>query len=130
MAGQRGKRIPDHTREVVIAALLTGQGITEVAQQYKLPKSSVSRIKKEIDVELLEQVGTKKNFDFNGAIIDFLKENLETLTAIARETRRPEYIKDQPASEVATLYGVIADKSFRIISALEPAEPNPADIRA
>lgn len=105
-----------------MAALLAGQGVMEVAKQYKLPQSSVSRIKQEIDIQKLDEVGFKKEFDLNASIIGFLKENLETLTAIARETRKPEYIKEQPASEIATLYGVIADKSFRILSALEPTD--------
>ena len=38
----RGKRHPDAVRAEVIAALLTGQSIDEVAQRYHLPRGTVA----------------------------------------------------------------------------------------
>lgn len=128
MKGKKGKPIPSEVRAQVMAALLTGQGVCEVARSFQLPDSTVSRIKKTIDPKQLADVGRqleeKKRFDFQARMLEFLDDNLKTLQAIAKEAARPEYIQKQPASELAVLYGVIADKSFRIAGALEPAEPS------
>lgn len=112
----RGKAHSDEVRAQVIAALLSGQGVTEVAEQYNLPKSTVSRLKYQIQ-DKLEQVGTKKKRDFGEMLARYLEANLSALTAQAKAVSDPAYIKRQAAHELATLHGVMADKGIRLLEA-------------
>lgn len=94
-----------------MAALLTGQGVNEVARDQEVSAGAVSKLK-----QTLEQYEHKK--DIQELVMEVLRENLNATKAIAREASKPDYIKEQDASEVAVLFGVISDKSFRILSAL------------
>ena len=44
----------------VIAALLTGEGVSEVARKFNMPKTTVFRFKLELVPERMEQIGTEK----------------------------------------------------------------------
>jgi transposase-like protein len=117
----RGKAHSDEVRAQVMAALLAGQGVNEVAQTYNLPKQTVSRMKAGLSDADLGQVGTKKSERIEALLYDYLTANLSTLrkqTEVAGDT---EYLKKQPASELATLHGVMADKAIRILEAAERA---------
>lgn len=114
----KGKRINDETRAAIMAALLAGQSVNKVADEYQVGLATVSRFKQQL--EKLEQ---KKEIPV--LVMEVLHSQLETLKGITEAVRQPEYIKKQPASEVAVLYGVIADKSFKIISAMEPERTEP-----
>jgi transposase-like protein len=125
----RGKQTSDETRAAVIAALLAGQGVCEVASQFNLPKSTVSRLRAEIPAVQLEQLGTKKQQDFGELLADYLQETIITLKAQARFFRNEKWLAQQSASDVAVLHGVQTDKTIRLLEAIERAnaitEENP-----
>lgn len=59
----------------------------------------------------------------DGLGLAILRTVLLTLNAqqvILQTISDPRYIKSQPSNELAVLYGVIADKGFRILEALAP----------
>jgi transposase-like protein len=122
----RGVRISQEVRAQIVAALLQGQEVTKVAEQFSLPHSTVSRLKKEIPPNELDEVGRKKKESFANLIADYVSEGLTALTAQLREVGKPEYIKRQDAASLATLHGVINDKLVRLLSAFEPAGEEPA----
>lgn len=124
MAQGQGKRISDEIRAQVIAALLQGQAVTEVAKEYRLPKSSVSRLKNEIPHTELEQVGTKKRLDIAENISNFLDEGFKAIINTLKVTENVSWLNSQPASELATFIGVTSDKLFRILEAIENANRN------
>jgi hypothetical protein len=51
----------------------------------------------------------------------YLNEALETLAAQQIFFRNPEWLAKQPASDLAVLHGVSADKVIRILEAAENA---------
>ena len=55
-------------------------------------------------------------------LVEVLTANLKALKAQAEVAGSADYVRKQPANGLAVLYGVIADKMMRILSALEPAE--------
>ena len=57
----RGQKHSDEVRGQALAALLEGQGVTEVAKKYKLPKSTVQDIKRSIESENSHKFVLKKN---------------------------------------------------------------------
>lgn len=106
-----------------MAALLAGQGVTEVAQQYNIDHSIVSRWKKKLSAEQLHDIAHKKIESFDELLAGCVRAALEAFTTICKETSRPEYIAKQSASEIAVLAGVLKDKALRVLSAFEP-EPS------
>lgn len=117
----RGKKHSDEVQAQVMAALLAGQGVSEVATQYKLDKSIVSRLKSRIPADKLQQVATKKGEEIESLLFGYLTETLTTLKEQAVIAREREYVIKQPAGELAVLHGVMADKSIRLLEALHQA---------
>jgi len=105
-----------------MAALLTGQTVAQVATTYHLDKSVVSRWRRKIDPEQLQRVATEKGETLEWLLLDYVQTNLRTLKAQSIEAGRAQYVQKQSASELAVLHGVLADKTVRILAALEPIE--------
>lgn len=124
MVGQ-GKPIPDGKKAAVIAALLAGQGVNQVAEAYKVPKSSVSRLKKLIPREKLEQVGTQKGEHIAELISANLEASFGAIHNILKVTENAEWLNKQPADELGTFLGITADKVFRVLEAIENAQAPP-----
>lgn len=120
----RGVPHTDETRTEVMAALLTGQGVSEVAARYKLPKATVSRIKNELLPEQLEQVGTERGERIEEMLFDYLAANLSALKAQANVAADEKYLKAFPPQQLAVLHGVMADKAVRLIEASSTATPD------
>lgn len=121
----RGKPHSDETRAQVIAALLAGQGVNEVAEAYKIDKSVVSRWRSALPESELQQVATKKRDEIGDLLTDYLREVLTTLQVQAQHARDTAWLKGQSASEVAVLHGVLCDKGIRILEAAELAAGEP-----
>ena len=114
------------TKAAVMAALLAGQGTTEVAREYEIPASTVSRWKR----KARQEVG--RSDDVGELLLGYLTENLTTLTAQAKVFREAEWLRTQDAADVAVLHGVLTDKAVRLLEALDPVAseaPIPTPIR-
>ena len=122
MAKGQGTPIPDNKKAAVIAALLAGQGVNQVAAEYKVPKASVSRLKKLIPQEQLEQVGTQKGENIANLIAQNLEASFEAIHNILQITGDAQWLGKQPADELATFLGVTSDKVFRVLEAIENAQ--------
>ena len=116
----RPKGRTDHPAEVkaaVIAALLAGQGVNEIAREYKLDHSVISHWKASLSPETRTEINQKKGEHLDNLVYDCLTKTLATLSAIAVNAAKDSYIEKQPANELAVLYGVMADKTVRILEA-------------
>jgi hypothetical protein len=67
-------------------------------------------------------VDHQKREEISGLVGDLLKTILGTLQIQAEQFRDRAWLKTQPASELAVLFGVLSDKAFRILEAAEAAE--------
>lgn len=117
----KGKPLSNEKKAVVLSALLTGQGVNEIAKTYQIPKATVSRLKKTIPVEQLEQVGTQKADRIAELIAKNLEASFQARENILKQTENAEWLNKQSAAELATLYGVAADKEFRVLEAIQTA---------
>ncbi len=115
------KEYPAETRAACMAALLTGQGIGEIAAQYKVPEGTLkswrARMKPGEGTQVAA-VASQKRDEIGGLLIEYLYENLQTLKAQAVVFRDPDWLKKQSADELAVLHGVMTDKSIRLLEAL------------
>lgn len=106
----------DETRAAVMAALLSGQSITQIAKEYDIPKGTVSGWKRK-SAEVAE-VTTQKKERIGELLVAYLSTSLETLEAQARMFKNEEWLRKQNAADVAVLHGVVTDKAIRLLEAL------------
>jgi transposase-like protein len=114
----KGRPHSAKVKGAAIASLLTGDTVSEVATKHGLDKSVVSRWKARIPKGELQRVATKKGEQIDCKIFECAKSNLESLTAQAKTTGDPEWIRQQSAKDLALLHGVMFDKSLRILDAV------------
>jgi len=116
----------DDTKAEVMAALLQGQRVTNIADEYDIPQSTVSGWKKKVqqkaDMDLDDQAIQKKEAELGGLLMEYLQENVKALRAQAEQFSDEEWLKKQSASEVATLHGVMTDKAVRLLEALSASD--------
>lgn len=118
------KQYSNEQRATVMAALLTGQSISQVAREYKMPRGTVSRWAGELDRPKNHDEPQKK--EIGDLLLGYVAESIKTLTAQVKAVGDAEWVKKQPASEIAVLHGVIADKTIRLLEALAPVSAEPA----
>ena len=116
------KRYPNETIATVLAALLMGESVSDVARKYKIDKSLVSRWKAKFPKEKFHQIATDRADDFNRLITEFLREGITTLSVQLRHVRQESFLKKQGATELAALFGTTSDRVFRVLEAITVAE--------
>lgn len=87
----------------------------EIARELNLPHQSVTNYKKEIPDDKLSEIRRKKGERIDDLVYDYLLQNLDTLRTQSKIVSDESYIHKQPAGEMATLHGVIADKTIRLL---------------
>lgn len=118
------------TKAAVMAALLSGQGVNEIARQYNLPKSFVSRVKNNsLNGTELEQIETQKKEHIGNLVESHLRASLKAAVKIAGKTDDEQWLTEQSADSLAVFYGVLTDKALRILEAAQRAHlPDNKDI--
>lgn len=116
----------DEIKAQVMAALLAGQSINATAAHFQIPKGTVSgwarRAGQGIHSELAT-VATQKRERIGHLIIDNLEAEMEATKAMTNVFKDEQWLRKQEASQLAVLYGVIKDKTHRVLEAL----PDDAD---
>lgn len=118
----RGVPHSDETRAAVMAALLAGQSVNAVAQQFHIGKATVSAWNASLGSGGTNEVRTQKGDELGELVSGYLRENLTTLKAQSTFFRDEAWLREQPAADLAVLHGVIADKTLRLLSALQAGE--------
>jgi hypothetical protein len=124
----RGIPADDAVRAAAIADVTLGCSISEAARKHGVSRTTVQRWCKAqgVDLATCAPLVPQKRTDLGARIAEYLDTGLQALTAQARVAGDPEYIKKQPAGELAILHGVLSDKLVRILAAIEPANPDSA----
>ncbi len=118
----RGKPINGERKAAVLAALMTGQSVTEVAKEYNIPRTTVQGWASAS--EGVVKVRQEKKEHLGDLLISYVQTSLETLQKQVKIFADEKWLKEQTASEVAVLHGVIADKTIRLLEALAGPEEN------
>ena len=118
----------DELKAQALAALLSGQSFSQVASAFRVPIGTLKSWKQRTngDLDSLDASGsTTKRERIGELLLDYLEEGLTTLRAQVKVFRDEAWLKQQTASEVAVLHGVLADKQIRLLEAL--VDQSPAD---
>lgn len=110
-----------------LAALLTGQSFSEVSRALGIPVGTLKSWKsRSVDVlDAPDATGaTTKRERIGTLILEYVEEGLTTLREQVKVFRDADWLKQQSASEIAILHGVIADKQIRLLEALADDAPS------
>lgn len=118
----QGKKHSDQTRAAVIAALLAGQGVNEVAREYDINPSLVSRWKKTIPEKELQQLAIQKKETIGDLVERHLRASLEACVKVAEQANNADWLSKQSSDSLAVFYGVLSDKSIRLLEAGQRAQ--------
>lgn len=105
------------TKAAVMAALLAGQSVSVVASEYKIPLGTVKRWSASAK-EMLEPVRSAKKERIGELVLDNLEASLLFTKSMTDVLNDAKWLKKQRASEIAVLYGVVQDKTYRVLEAL------------
>lgn len=105
----------EDTKAAVVSALLTGQSVSSIAREYSIPKGTVSAWKNR---GVTQKATQKRADDIGELIISYLQANLKALQVQAESFSDREWLKEQGASELAVLHGVMTDKAIRLLEAM------------
>lgn len=117
----------EETKAAVMAALLAGQSVSKVADEYNIPPGTVRSWKsRQANGETVAVVATEKREEVGELLLAYLYANLRALKAQTAVFSDPAWLAKQDAGEVAVLHGVMTDKAVRLLEALG-ANNNTAD---
>lgn len=112
----------DDTKAAVMASLLAGQSVSQVAKEYDIPRGTVAGWSSKLNSAGIPTVSnTKKNEQIGDLLLEYLVTNLETLKAQAEVFKNPDWLHKQNAADAAVLHGVLTDKAVRLLEALSNA---------
>lgn len=112
----RGRAYDDVTKAAVMAALLAGQSIPQVAAEYNIPKGTLSDWRKYARRTVRNETTQKSDIPSIDVLLqNYVNENLTTLREQAKFFRDTSWLSKQEASSLAVLHGVLADKSIRLL---------------
>ena len=108
----------NETKAAVVKALLEGQSISEVAEEWDIPRGTVSGWSSAARKEGASSITTTKKEQIGALLVEYLRESLETLRQQQEHFRDKEWLEEQGAAEIATLHGVTTDKVVRLLEAM------------
>lgn len=123
------------TRAAVLASLLAGQSVSQVAKEYQLPVGTVASWKNRKVVVVASNASndatdaTQKSQQVGDLLYELVQTNLKGLISVAKLLTDQEWLKQQGAAELGTLAGITCDKSIRILEAMareQQSVPQPA----
>lgn len=120
-----GRRYTDSVRQRAIALLLTGNSTQQVAEQLRVPHSTIKTWWREYGPQEPRALAQRERM--GQAVYDTVHATLEALSARARLTADEDWIREQSAAALAHLDAVHWDRVIRLLSALRPAEPEVED---
>lgn len=114
------RQVISHEIKAAALADLVFMEPAAVAAKYNLKVGTVYSWKSRDLPERIHELGSLaslKKQQIGALLLECLQANLNAQIAQSYVAADPEYIKRQPAGELAVLYGVLSDKSIRIVDA-------------
>lgn len=108
----------DEVKAAVMAALLAGNTVNYVADQFNIPRGTVKFWRAKMPPTTVDP---KKEAELANRLDNLLLASLDTLAAQVRLYGNEEWLKEQRAGELGLLFGIIADKTVRLLEARQAA---------
>lgn len=113
----------NETKAAVMAALLAGQAVGEIAEQYDIPASTIKSWKsRQKNGESVAIVATEKKVEIGDRLMAYLDTTLTSMEIQAKHFGDTSWLTNQDADQLAVLHGVQTDKAIRLLELLVGAE--------
>lgn len=106
----------------IITLLAVGKTIEETAEELDVSVTWVRRVKDELPEEFVAYFTQAKSNEISALIEQGLRAQLLAMMKIVEVTNDEVWLKAQRAPELATFFGVINDKTVRVLAAIERAD--------
>mgnify|MGYP001168744149 FL=1 len=116
----RSAEYSSEVKAAVMAALLAGQSIREVASNYKIPRSTVGSWAKE--ARAVPSVLDTKKEEIGDLLLDYIRASLESLKVQVQHFGDKNWLAAQDADALAVLHGVQTDKAIKLLEAIAQAQ--------
>lgn len=116
--GTSRKGAKHHTSQIVaqaLALLVLGSSVAEVSEKLQIPSRTISEWKALLPEQVAE--GRPKKELIEDLFGQYLEKSLLAILAQLDVISDPNWIRSQTAGELATLHGVVFDKSVRVFDA-------------
>ena len=127
----RGKRLDPQQRATVKAHLATGDTAAHTARATGTPIRTVYEVLAEVRREFAANRADHEAapWHYTNLVMDYLAGLLIAQTAQLQVLGDPDWLRQQPAAELAVLHGVLNDKAVRLLYALSTRDdpPTPSD---
>lgn len=115
-------------KAAVMAALLTGQSVTRCSEEYNIPRGTIAKWSAKLDrssgvsntissADEAKSIQTTKS-QIGLLLLQYIEASIQTLIAQQSVFNDEKWLRLQPASELAVLHGVIADKTAKLLEAM------------
>lgn len=120
----RGKPHPPETRAAVVSALMSGQKLSKVCEQYGVSKSRALEWRQQ-EIGNIEPLHARTREAVGALILDTIIDSLQALRVQAGTLGDPDWIKNQSAAELAALRQVEWDRLLRLLAGFRSEDSDP-----
>lgn len=120
------RKVSQVKRAQIIASLLTGESCATVAREHAVSTRTVQRFKRALTRDQQRRIENARvenkqhqESEISRLVKQHLTGNLEAGRNLANATKDANWLSQQSAGDLAILYGVLADKAFRILEVTE-----------
>lgn len=106
-------------KATALAALATGDSIRSVSRRLGISRNTLTVWRAELPHTPVAE--PQKNA-LGEQLYGYLEESIDTLSAQVRFARDPAWLRQQNAADLAMLYGVMFDKTWRMLAALQSGD--------
>lgn len=117
---------PVELKARALALLAEGNALSHVARVLAINKTTVIRWRDQAQLAPSVAGATQKREEIGRQLLDLTADSIESLRFLARAVRDEAWFQRQDADAIATLLGVLSDKTVRLLAALRP-EPAGSD---
>lgn len=115
------------TKATALAAVATGESLNSVARRTGIPKTTLIRWRDAAGLPKADQTGLEKKQELGEQLFGYVQESITTLEFLVKFSRNQAWLEKQSADQVAVLFGVLADKTVRVLGALQPNSDSGVD---
>lgn len=112
---------PDETKAEVMAALLAGQSVSKVADDFDIPRSTIANWSSKLNQAGVPIVPNQKREEIGDRLVTLINKMLDAQLAMLEVMTEKDYLRKQDLAELSVAFGVSNDKLDRILARLSNA---------
>jgi transposase-like protein len=117
------KNYTDETKAEVMAALLAGQSVSRVADDFDIPRSTIGNWSAKLNQAGVPIVPSQKKQEIGDRLVTLINKMIDAQYAMLEIMAEKDYLRKQDLAELSMGFGVSNDKLDRILTRLSNA-PN------